>query len=87
MPAGVPAAETEAARDTLGGAAEASDELPAPLGGELLDAAREAFTQGLQATATVSGLVLSGVAAMALVLLRRTPPSGSPEPEPVGAEA
>lgn len=87
MPAGVPAAETEAARDTLGGAAEASDELPAPLGGELLDAAREAFTQGLQATATVSALVLSGVAAMALVLLRRTPPSGSPEPEPVGAEA
>ena len=43
------------ARETLGGAVTAADRLPAALRGEVLEPAREAFTQSLQAAATVSG--------------------------------
>jgi MFS transporter, DHA2 family, multidrug resistance protein len=71
IPAGVPSEQADAARDTLGGAVAAGDELPATLSGELLDAAREAFTQGMQVAALTSAVVAAGTAVLAVVLLRR----------------
>ena len=65
VPAGVPPEAAEAARDTLGAAVAAGDELPDPLAAELVDAAREAFTQALQVAATLSAAVAIGAAILA----------------------
>jgi DHA2 family multidrug resistance protein-like MFS transporter len=91
VPAGVPPEEAEAARDTLGGAVDAGDQLRDPLAAELLDAAREAFTQALQITAVTSAALVTVLAVVALIVLRRVP-SGSaleepPDLEPDGAIA
>jgi DHA2 family multidrug resistance protein-like MFS transporter len=71
VPAGVPPGAAEAARDTLGAAVAAAEELPGPVGSELVDAAREAFTQALQLAATISGSVAIGAAVLAAGQLRR----------------
>ena len=70
VPAGVPPDAAETARDTLGGAVAAGDQLPDPLAAELLGAAREAFTQGLQLAAVTSAALAVGTAVLAAVLLR-----------------
>ena len=49
----------------------AGDELPDPLGAELVDAAREAFTEALQVAATLSAAVAIGAAILAAAQLRR----------------
>jgi MFS transporter, DHA2 family, multidrug resistance protein len=79
LPAGVPPESAEAARDTLGGAVGAADELPDQLGAELLDAAREAFTQGLQLAAVMSAAIVLGMAILAVVLLRHARTGSEPE--------
>jgi MFS transporter, DHA2 family, multidrug resistance protein len=71
IPPGVPPDTAEAARDTLGGAVAAAEQLPDPLAGELLDVAREAFTQGLQVAALSSAVIAAATAVMGAVLLRR----------------
>jgi DHA2 family multidrug resistance protein-like MFS transporter len=73
VPAGIPPEAAEAARDTLGGAAAVAEQLPAQLGAGLLDAAREAFTNGLQVTG-VSAAVVAGLAILAAALFRHMPP-------------
>ena len=70
VPADVPPDAAEAARDTLGGAVAAADGLPDQLGTQLLDAAREAFTQGLQLSSIMSVALVLGMATLVLVLLR-----------------
>jgi DHA2 family multidrug resistance protein-like MFS transporter len=88
LPAGLPAEAAAAARDTLGGAMGVATQLPGQLGALLVDAAREAFTQGMQLTVTLSAAVAVGVAVMATVLLRAVPagaeaePAQPPAPEP-----
>jgi DHA2 family multidrug resistance protein-like MFS transporter len=79
VPAGVPSEAAKAARDTLGGAVAASERLPGPLGAELLDAAREAFTQALQLTAITSAVLVTGMAIVAAVVLRNRRTSSRPE--------
>jgi MFS transporter, DHA2 family, multidrug resistance protein len=79
IPAGVPAASAETARDTLGGAVVESEQLDGPLAAELLDAAREAFTQGLQVAALTSAVVAAITAVLAAILLRKV--GAPPEPE------
>ncbi|MGH9025328.1 MAG: MFS transporter, partial [Acidimicrobiia bacterium] len=71
MPAGIPQPTAEAARDTLGGAVAAADQLPGPLGAELLAAARQAFTDGVQLAAATSAAVAASIAVLAMLLLRR----------------
>jgi DHA2 family multidrug resistance protein-like MFS transporter len=71
IPADVPPAAAEAARDTLGAAVAAGDDLPAGLAMELVDAARDAFTQALQLAAALSAAVAIGAAILALALLRQ----------------
>jgi DHA2 family multidrug resistance protein-like MFS transporter len=91
VPAAVPPQAAEAARDTLGGAVATGDQLPEPLAAELLDAARDAFTQGLHLAALSSAVIAAATAILVAVLLRHVQAglaSGrEPELEPDGAVA
>jgi DHA2 family multidrug resistance protein-like MFS transporter len=66
-----------------------ADELPDRLGAGLLDAAREAFTQGLQLTAITSAALALGMAILVMVLLQHVRAGYEPEAdtEPAGAVA
>ncbi len=74
VPAGVPDQAAVVARDTLGGAVATAGQLPDRLGAALLEAAREAFTQGLQLAATVSAAAALAFAILVVILLRGVPP-------------
>jgi DHA2 family multidrug resistance protein-like MFS transporter len=63
-----------AAADTLPAALAAARLLPEPLGDELITAARNAFTHGLQLTAVIAIPVLLGLACLAVSLLRHEHP-------------
>jgi DHA2 family multidrug resistance protein-like MFS transporter len=69
IPAGIPPRAAAAARDTLGGAAAAAEQLPDQLGTALLDAARQAFTQGLHVSAATGAALAVGIAVLAVALL------------------
>ncbi|HEY6207992.1 MAG TPA: MFS transporter [Gemmatimonadales bacterium] len=69
VPEGIPAHLAEGARDTLGGAVAAARQLP-ELGAALLATARAAFTSGLRVTATVSALIVIGMAVLVVRSLR-----------------
>jgi DHA2 family multidrug resistance protein-like MFS transporter len=73
LPAGIPPEAAEIARDTLGGAIEVAGQLPGQLGPALIDAAREAFTQGLHVGAAISAVGSIGLAILVVTLLRRVP--------------
>lgn len=86
MPDGTPEAAADAARDTLAGALVASDNLPADMGGPLLRAAQEAFSQGFHVAAIVGVFIIVAAAVSAAILLRRVPasaeyPDGTDEPD------
>jgi DHA2 family multidrug resistance protein-like MFS transporter len=68
VPADAPHAAVEAARDTLGGAVQAADQLPAGL----LDDAVAAFTHGLQIASAATAVLALGVAILSAYLLRET---------------
>jgi DHA2 family multidrug resistance protein-like MFS transporter len=70
LPAEVPAAAAEAARDTLGGALAVAAELPGDVGRGLAGAALDAFSQGLHITATVGAAIAVGIALLVGTLLR-----------------
>jgi MFS transporter, DHA2 family, multidrug resistance protein len=63
----IPAGAPSAARDTLGGAVGAADELPA----SAVEAAGDAFVQGLQLAALTGAALMAATAAVAAVVLRR----------------
>jgi DHA2 family multidrug resistance protein-like MFS transporter len=87
IPAAVPAQEADAARDSLGGAVAASQELPEPLAVQVLDAAQAAFTQGLQVAALASAVLAAVTAVLTVFLLRNVRAAGEPEPLPAPAGA
>jgi len=91
LPDRVPQEAASAARDTLGGAVAAADQLSGPLDAELLVGAREAFTQGLQLSAKTSAAIVLGIAILTAVLLRHVSAGsgaeGQPELEPGGGIA
>ncbi len=70
LPADVPPAAADAARDTLGGALAVAQQLPAEIGEGLVVASRAAFTQGLHLTAVVGAIVSVVIAVLVAVLLR-----------------
>jgi MFS transporter, DHA2 family, multidrug resistance protein len=86
VPAGVPPQAAAAARDTLGGVVAVTGQLPGRFRVELLDAAREAFTQGLQLTFAISAAVAVGIAILVVSLLRHVGAGSErerqPEPSP-----
>ncbi|MEU1213755.1 MFS transporter [Streptomyces sp. NPDC005791] len=69
-PEGVPAAAASAAHESLGGAVETAEHLPAQLGSDLVVAAQEAFVNGLRVSAAVGAVVLLATAVAAWFLLR-----------------
>jgi MFS transporter, DHA2 family, multidrug resistance protein len=70
LPANVPADALAAAQDTLGSLVALLDGFPPATGAALLRVARTAFTQALQLNALIAALVLTGLAIMAVVVLR-----------------
>jgi MFS transporter, DHA2 family, multidrug resistance protein len=82
LPAGASTDAAEAARDTLGAAVAARDELPGELGERLIDAAQEAFTEALQIAAALSAAVALTAAILAGTLVRRLRAPAAIEQEP-----
>jgi DHA2 family multidrug resistance protein-like MFS transporter len=82
LPATVPPAAAEAARDTLGGAVAVAAELPAEVGAVVLDVAREAFVAGMQLTSGIAAVVAVALAALAVVSLRGQSLGGTDDAEP-----
>ena len=78
LPAGLPAQVSAAARDTLGAAVGVAEELPATLGGSLVDAARAAFVHGMRISSAIATVVAIGVAALAVAMLRNVPAGAGP---------
>ena len=62
--------------------AAAAEHLPAQAGAQLLGAARDAFTQSLQLTATICAVVAAATAVAAVILLRRQPRDAAPAHAP-----
>lgn len=75
VPSGVPAQAASASRDSLAGAVAAAHGLPTRIATALLRQSRDAFTSGVHVTATVSAVLLCGVAIAVIILLRRTEPA------------
>jgi MFS transporter, DHA2 family, multidrug resistance protein len=75
LPAGISGQAAALARETLGGAVGVAAALPEEVGRELLDAARGAFTQGMQLTTALCAVLAAGVAVLSLVLFRAVPAS------------
>jgi DHA2 family multidrug resistance protein-like MFS transporter len=71
IPADVPADVAATAGDTLGGAVEVTNGLSAVLAADVLEPAREAFTQGYEVAVTLGGLLLVVAAVLVARLLRR----------------
>ena len=70
VPEGVPAGAADAARDSLGGAAEAASGLPRDQGEALLSSAQGAFADGFHVAGAVGSAVLFATALAAWFLLR-----------------
>ncbi len=93
LPAGVPPELAATARDTLGGAVAVAAQLPAQLGAAVVEVARTAFVDGMQAASLISAVVAVLAAVIAVVSLRNaTAGSGghatvefSAEPDVAGA--
>jgi DHA2 family multidrug resistance protein-like MFS transporter len=82
VPADVPLAATEAARNTLGGALAAAAPLPDHLQVELLGAAREAFTQAFALIAGICAIVALATSIVVALVLRRAPATSESEARP-----
>ncbi|MEU0162720.1 MFS transporter [Streptomyces sp. NPDC006261] len=82
----LPASAADTARDTLAGADTVAGELGGPAGTELLDAAREAFTSGLNLASGIAAVIVAGLAIAAIVLLRHVPAGGDSEEEAAGPD-
>ncbi|MBB4929618.1 DHA2 family multidrug resistance protein-like MFS transporter [Lipingzhangella halophila] len=81
LPGGIPADAETAARDTLAGASAAAEGLPASMAAQLLEPAREAFTQGMGAAAGLGAGAAAVFGVLAIVLLRQSGASDDPRPD------
>jgi DHA2 family multidrug resistance protein-like MFS transporter len=86
LPEGVTGGAADAARDTLAGALEVADLLPASTAAELVAAAQSAFVTGMQATTLGAAVIAAGAAVLAGVALRR-PRADEPETGGTGGQA
>jgi DHA2 family multidrug resistance protein-like MFS transporter len=72
--AGQPTGQAAAqARETLAGAVELAQSLPAPLADAVTAAARAAFESGVHVTAAIALVLMAGASALAAVVLRKVP--------------
>ena len=70
LPAQVPPGAAAIAQDTLGSALEVAAQLPDQLGTLVIEAARQAFVDGMQVSSAIAAVVAIALAAMAVVSLR-----------------
>jgi DHA2 family multidrug resistance protein-like MFS transporter len=82
LPPGISPEATQAVQETLGGAVAVARQLPDQLGATLLNAAHQAFIQGLQLTAVIGTVVMIGLTLLTMILLRQTHPPAEPESQP-----
>ncbi len=75
LPVDLPQRAAEVTRDTLGGAVAIAGELPDGLGASVLEIARAAFVDGMQAAAAISAVIAVTGAVLVAVTLRNTRPS------------
>ncbi|MEV4630622.1 MFS transporter [Micromonospora sp. NPDC049523] len=87
MPVGLPPEAVDASRDALASVVAVAGDLPGQLGTPLLDAARRAFTDGLNVVGAVSGVLTVVIAVIAVVLLRDTDTAGAADGSDGGPEA
>ncbi len=71
---GLPAEAAAATRESIAGAHEAAAQLPGQVGADLLETARDAFTDGLNVVAGISAALFLILAVVTLVLFRQLPP-------------
>ncbi|MCI4061239.1 MFS transporter [Micromonospora sp. R77] len=71
VPAGLSAEDSAVARETIAGATAVADKLPAGPAGQLLDAAREAFTSGLNVAATIGVVIFVVFTILTAVTMRQ----------------
>jgi DHA2 family multidrug resistance protein-like MFS transporter len=81
LPGGLPGDARAAATDTLGGAAGVAGHLSGQAGASVLDAARVAFTHGLNIAAGAGVATMATAAVLAVVLLRRVELDTTPTEE------
>ena len=81
VPRQVPSAEAETVRGGVEGALATAQGLPGALGGEVLTAARVAYTSGLNAVGIVCAVLVAGTAVLAVTVLR-----GTDRPDPTRQE-
>jgi DHA2 family multidrug resistance protein-like MFS transporter len=86
IPAGVPDEVRHVSLDTLGGALEMAGTLPPALGGELVTAARDAFTTGLQFNTTVAAVLTLAAALVPVIFLRGVRPASEAMADPAATE-
>lgn len=87
LPATLDAAQTDVARQTLGGAVAVADGLPDAVGAQVLAAAQDAFSHGVGVTSAVAAVVLAGVALLVGRVLRRADRADrAAAPAPVAAD-
>ena len=65
-----PAGAAHAARDTLGAAVGVAERLPGRVGDALVNAAQDAFVQGMRVSTAIATFVAIGVAILAVTMLR-----------------
>jgi DHA2 family multidrug resistance protein-like MFS transporter len=73
LPGGLSARTTAAARESVSGGVEAGTGLPGPAGRQVIEAARQAFTDSLHTTTLIAAALMLMGAAAALVTLRNVP--------------
>ncbi|MEV8372629.1 MFS transporter [Kribbella sp. NPDC056861] len=73
LPAGLPSAAADAARESVNAATVVAAGLPAELGRQVADAAREAFTYGLQTVSVVGAAIFLACAVISVISLRERP--------------
>ncbi|GEC08114.1 MFS transporter [Streptomyces spinoverrucosus] len=78
LPQDVPESVASTVRDTLAGADAVSDSV----GAQVLEQAREAFTNGLNLASATAGVIVAVMAVAAIVLLRHIPAGGAEEEAP-----
>ena len=78
VPSGLPPDVVSAATASIEGAITVAQSLPAAAGTALLNAAKDAFTAGLNTVAVVGAVVLVGLAVMSVAMLRQIDPVPAP---------
>ncbi|GGL00944.1 MFS transporter [Sphaerisporangium melleum] len=87
LPAGVPAGTADTAHQSITAALGAAQELGGRFAAEVTDAARTAFTSGLNVVAAVGAAIFIGLAVLSVIVLRgEGAPAAAPQPEQAEAE-